>query len=289
MIPIGSLSLLLAHGISGGRWGSELAPVLVPAARTMPLLLLAFLPVLLFRPLIYDWNALKLPHDVLAGYLNPPFFDARTLLGLAVWSALAWSGAWRRPLGAALGLVADLILLSLLPADWILTIAPGSVSAGFGMGFGIEQMFAALAFVAVLAPQAAGRPNRDLAGLLLATLLGTVYFLYMQFLITWYGNVPAKVHWYVARAGDVWSSVMLAAFSVGAALPFLAILSPAIRREPGALRIVGWLVLGGVVLHVGWLMLPAFGAPAILPAVFAACLLALALLWATPAAMSHGR
>jgi hypothetical protein len=256
MIPVGSLALLLTHGISGGRWGKELAPVLVPAARAIPLLFLGFLPVIAFRPLIYDWAALRLPHDVSTFYLNPLFFDARTLIGLGTWSALAWGAAWRNNLFAAFGLAAHLIVISFLPADWVLTLAPGSVSAGFGLGFGIEQMFAALAFVAVLMPQGAGRPNRDVAGLLLTTLLGTVYFLYMQFLITWYGNIPAKVRWYALRAGDFWSSVMLVAFIVGAVAPFLAILSPYVRREPHALRVVGGLALMGIVLHVGWLMMP---------------------------------
>lgn len=256
MAPIGSLALLLTHGISGGRWGKDFSAVLVPAARAMPLLFLAFLPVIVFRPQIYDWSALKLPHDVYAYYLNPLFFDARTLIGLALWSAMAWSAPWRNPVFAGVGLATHFILMMFLPADWVLTLAPGSVSAGFGMGFGIEQMFAALALVAVLAPQEAGRPTRDLAGLMVTTLLGTVYFMYMAFLITWYGNVPEKIHWYVVRAGTGWSSAMLAAFLIGAAAPFLAILCTAVRREPRLLRIVGVLVLVGIVLHALWLILP---------------------------------
>jgi hypothetical protein len=142
------------------------------------------------------------------------------------------------------------------------------------LGFGIEQMFAALAFAALLAPSArAPRANRDLAGLIATTLLATVYFLYMQFVITWYGNIPAKVHWYVARAGDGWAALMLAAFLIGAALPFLAMLHPYVRRDPRPLRFVGALVLGGVALHIGWLTLPGFGAAAIIPAIFAGLLI----------------
>ncbi|MBV9992150.1 MAG: hypothetical protein JOZ72_12775 [Alphaproteobacteria bacterium] len=256
MVPIGSLALLLTHGISGGRWGKDFAPVLVPAARAMPLLFLVFLPVVVFRPQIYDWSALKLPHDVYAYYLNPPFFDARTLVGLALWSAMAWGAPWRNPALAGIGLSVHFVLMMFLPADWVLTLAPGSVSAGFGMGFGIEQMFAALALVAVLAPQEAGRSTRDLAGLVVSTLLGVVYFMYMAFLITWYGNVPEKIHWYVVRAGTGWPSVMLAAFLIGAVVPFLAVLSPAVRREPRLLRLVGLLALFGIVLHAIWLILP---------------------------------
>jgi hypothetical protein len=270
MIPIGSLALLLVQGISGGRWGEDFAPVLVPAARTIPLLFIAFLPVIILRPLIYDWSGLQLPRDVLHLYLNPLFFDVRTLAGLAVWSVLAWTNAWRNQFLAPIGLVLHLILMTFLPADWVLTIRPGSVSAGFGLGFGIEQMFAALAVTAIFAPQAAGRPTRDLAGIMVTTLLGTVYFFYMAFLITWYGNIPEKVHWYAARAANGWAAVALASFLIGAALPFLAILNHFVRREPAAMRFVGALVLAGIGLHIGWMIIPAPGPVVIVPAILAA-------------------
>jgi hypothetical protein len=275
MIPIGSLAMLLVHGVSGGRWGEDLAPVLVPAARTIPLLLLAFAPVIVLRPLIYDWNALPLPHDVRSLYLDPVFFDARTVIGLLIWSALAWTEAWRRPPSAALGLVAHLLIVTFLPADWILTISPGSTSAGFGFGFAIEQLFAALAFAAILAPQAPGRPNRDLAGMMLTALLGTVYFFYMAFIITWYGNIPAKVHWYVVRAGGGWAIEMLASFLLGAAIPFFSILSPAVRREPSLLRMVGVLALSGIAMHVAWMIVPVFGTAILVPAALAGLVMAL--------------
>jgi hypothetical protein len=276
MVPIGSLALLLVHGISGGRWGRDLAPVLIPAARCIPLLFIAFLPVLIFRSSIYRWQDLDLPQDVTRFYLNSPFFDVRTLVALAIWSALAWCSVWRSELLAGLGLVAHLVLMTFIPADWILTLPPGSTSAGFGLGFGIEQMGAALAFAAVLAPQ--GRDTRadsDLAGLLVSTLLGTMYFVYMQFIVIWYGNIPHKVHWYAARADGSWPMLALAAFLVGAALPFLAILNPVVRREPTALRIVGILVLSGIALHITWLTAPALGAAALVPAVLAALAMAL--------------
>jgi hypothetical protein len=256
MIPLGSLALLLVHGISGGRWGDDLAPVLVPAARAIPLLFLGFLPILLFRGQIYHWSALGLPAEVREWYLNPLFFDLRTLAALAAWSGMAWMDAWKRPLSAALGLVLHATLLSVVPADWVLTLPPGSESAGFGFGTGVEQVFAALAFAAVLSPQDGSRASRDLAGMLMAALLGTVYFVYMQFAITWYGNVPDKVHWYVLRVQAGWAPVALAAFAVGAALPFLLVLSPGVRRSPVALRLVGVLVLVGVAGHAAYLILP---------------------------------
>jgi hypothetical protein len=275
MVPIGSLALLLVHGVSGGEWGRDLAPLLVPAARCMPVLFAAFLPVLLYRPDIYHWHELQLPQDVRDYYLNPAFFDARTVIALAVWSGFAWGGIWRNPLFAGLGLVAHLILMTFIPADWVLTLRPGSTSAGFGFGFGIEQIGAALGLAAALNTQGRDpRACRDLAGMIAATLLGTVYFVYMQFIVTWYGNIPEKVHWYVVRASGGWPALAFAAFIAGAALPFLAILYPAVRRTPAGLRLVGVLTLCGVALHVAWLTAPAFGPTVLMPAVLAAAIMA---------------
>jgi O-antigen/teichoic acid export membrane protein len=140
-------------------------------------------------------------------------------------------------------------------------------------------MFAALAFVAVLAPRGDDpRANRDLAGLIVTTLLGTVYFLYMQFLIDWYGNIPDKVKWYAARTAGRWPIVALLAFSLGAAIPFLAILNQEVRRNPALLRWVGGLILIGLALHIAWMTIPPAGLAVIVPAIVTAFVLTIFLL-----------
>lgn len=285
MIPVGSLTLLLLNGISGGRWGSDLEPVLETSARAIPLLFLAFVPVIIFRPMIYHWDRLELSSDVLQRYLNPAFFDARTLIALTYWSVLAWTGAWKRPLFAGLGLVGQLAIATFVPPDWVLTLEPGSTSAGFGMGFGIEQVFAALAFAALVGRQQSERPTRDLAGMLVSALLGTVYFVFMQFLITWYGNIPDKVRWYWAKEA-MWP-LALSAFLVGAAVPFLSVLNPRVRRDPNVLRIVGAFVLAGVFLHILWLTSLSAATIAVVPFAIATGLLAILLLLASTI-VAHG-
>ena len=62
---------------------------------------------------------------------------------------MVWRRAWETPLAAGLGLTAHLVLMTFIPADWILTLEPGTTSAAFGAGFSIEQIFAALALMTV--------------------------------------------------------------------------------------------------------------------------------------------
>jgi hypothetical protein len=283
MAPIGGLTLLLVHGITGGRWGEDLAPCLVPTARAMPMLFLAFLPILAFRHLIYPWPDPDVPELVTRYYLFPAFFDTRTLLAIAVWTFMVWRRAWATPLAAGLGLTAHLVLMTFIPADWVLTLEPGTTSAAFGMSFGIEQIFAALALAAVLTPQGDDpRANRDLAGMMLSALLGTVYFVYVQFVIIWYGNIPEKVRWYVVRSATAgWVTIAIAAFFLAAAIPFLSVLSRLVRQSPAALRVVGFSVLTGIALHIVWLTAPSLGTAMLLPAVFAALSIALVIAYAS--------
>jgi hypothetical protein len=274
MIPIGSLSMLLTHRLTGGQWGEDLAPVFVPAARAMPLLLLASLPILILRPLIYAWPQQGVAPDVVRLYMNPTFFDIRTLVGLAALCVLAYRPAWRTRVSAAIGLVVLGIVATFLPADWILSTQSGTESAAFGFAFWIEQMFAALAFAAVQSHRGIdARANKDLSGLLVSTLLGTMYFVYMQFIIIWYGNIPEKVAWYATRAVGVWPLIGFAAFMLGAVIPFVMSLFPVVRESARWLRIVGAAVLLGIALHVVWFLVPSLGESMLLFAVLDAFIL----------------
>ncbi|HEY2889658.1 MAG TPA: hypothetical protein VGJ31_03485 [Dongiaceae bacterium] len=293
IVPIGSLALLLVQGLTGGRWGRELLPVLEPAARATILLIPLSLPILVAHGAIYPWPGQGVPGDVARLYANGPFFALRTLAGLAIWSLLAWGSAWRRPLYAGVGLCLHLLCLTFLPADWILSVQAHSSSASFGLGFGIEQILAALGFVAVLAPQSGDeQANADLAGMIIAALLGTVYFAYTQFVITWYGNLPEKVAWFATRAMDAWPVIAGIAFLCGAALPFLACMAPAIRHSRKRLRLVGGLVVVGAVLHITWLLIPTLGLSALWLGILPAGVLAAAALGIAPLlarGMPHAR
>ena len=55
--PIGAMTLLLIHRLTGGRWGYAIAPVLRPLAAMMPLVAIAFVPVLTGLRSVYPWAA----------------------------------------------------------------------------------------------------------------------------------------------------------------------------------------------------------------------------------------
>lgn len=281
-VPIGAMLWLMIHALTGGAWGDAAAPVLRPAAAAMPVVALAFLPVLAGSHAIYPWAAMpaSVPADVAAWYLNPLSFALRAVIALTGWSLLGglFAAGARSQLLAALGLAFFGLSISLVAVDWYLSLQPRYTSSAFAATIAIQQLLMAMALAAALVPGLAGRTAGDLGALLLAALLGVVYLEFMSFVIAWYGNLPDKPAWFLARSGGAWVTVLLVALVAGALLPF-ALLLPARGRESGAtLRVAGVLILLGSALHMAWLLLPAFDDPAASAAVACTALAAMGLI-----------
>ena len=285
MAPVGALALLLIHRITGGEWGEALAPILEPTAKAILPVAILSLPVLVFSELIYRWGDPDMPANVARSYMNPAFFGVRSVIAFALWSLLAWLPSLRNTPGrAAASLLVLCVITNIIPVDWVVSTQPGFYSSGFGFGFGIEQMLAALALAALVGPQGDDpRECHDLAGLILTMLLGLIYFVYMQFTIIWYGNIPEKTAWYVIRGRFPWPEIGAFAFAFGAVLPFAATLNKGVRENQLPLRLIGASISVAIAAHVIWLVIPSFGIAALPPAFFAvvtaAFLLALWLRW----------
>ena len=262
-IPIGSLTWLLIHRLTGGEWGFAAVPVLRPAAAMTPLLVLAFLPVLAGLHQIYPWAAgpAAIPADVAHWYLNEPSFMIRSLIALVGWSFLAVILAFgsESPLLAGFGLAFFGLTISLTAVDWYLSLEPHYVATTFAAMIAIQQLLAALAVVTLIgSPAIEGKVAADLGGLLIAALLGVVYLEFMTFVVAWYGDLPDKAVWFLKRAGWGWISVLITALAAGVALPFGLLLMQRVRRSRQGLRLSSALILFGTELHFVWLLVPAF-------------------------------
>lgn len=261
--PIGSMTLLLVHRLTGGCWGFAAAPVLRPLAAMMPLVTLAIVPILAGLTHIYPWAADPglIKPDVARWYLNQPSFILRALIALIGWSVLGVTfavGAGGRLL-AALGLAFFGLMISLVAVDWFLSVEPHYVATAFAALIAVQQLLAALAVVAVLGTlELEGQAASDIGSLIIATLLGVTYLEYMTFVVAWYGDLPHKAEWFLKRSTDAWLAILVAAFAAGAVLPFAMLLFRGTRRSRAGLRTVGVLLLIGSIMHLVWLIVPAF-------------------------------
>ena len=168
-------------------------------------------------------------------------------------------------------------ITNIIPVEWVVSAQPRYYSSDFGFGFGVEQILTALAFCAVLRVTGGSEvESRNLAGMLIAAILGTVYMYYMEFAVIWYGNLPGKVDWFNNRGDAPWAEIGGAAFAIGAFLPFLFLLNDRVRGNSRSLQFIGAAVLFGELLHAIWMVVPSFGLPALLPCCIAVIAFAIA-------------
>ena len=271
--PLGSLALLLVHALTGGRWGDAVQLGLLAGVATMPLILVAILPVLLAMPALYPWaqSGAVLTN---AWYLNTTFFAVRGVFYLVVWLALAWAVlAGRAGEVAVPGLLLLAVTVTFAAIDLTMSLQPRFVSSIYGMLAGSGAAVLALS-AAILLAGAGERPGtrNDVGKLLFALVLLSAYLNFMQVVIVWQNDLTEQVPWYKLRAFGGWGWVMAAAAVGGSVLPMAVLLSAQARRSPMALACVAALLVAMAGLRAWWTVLPeAPGLP--LPAALA-CLAA---------------
>jgi hypothetical protein len=285
-VSLGCLSLLMINHLTGGVWGIVIRRLLEAGGRTIPVLAVLFLPVALGVPRLYEWaRPVVLAADPVLRmkqpYLNVPFFLLRAVFFFGTWAMLAhllsrWSaeldrtGSLRvaRRLRGASG--AGLVLLGLTitfsAVDWAMSLAPHWYSTIYGIIFMVGQALSAMALVIVLlvwlrdeSPFAqVVRPVvvHDLGKLLFAFVMLWAYVSLSQFLITWSGNLPEEIPWYIQRLRGGWRLLALLILVFHFVLPFLLLLSRDLKRSAPTLAKVAGVLFVLRLVDLYWLVAP---------------------------------
>ncbi|MES2264370.1 MAG: hypothetical protein V4724_38195 [Pseudomonadota bacterium] len=265
---LGGLANVWLHNLTGGAWGEAIRAPMLTRGRLIPLLCLLFLPLLAGLDLLYpwaagtvDWHAEFSAPAFKAWWLSRPFFIARALFWLALWSALSSltrkPSLQRSPAMAAFGLLAYVFSLGLASVDWIMSLQPAWSSSVFGWLAMSGQMLTGMALaVALLDREAARAQLPDLGNLLMMYVLSWAYLTYVQFLIIWAENLPHEIVWYVHRSTPLWVGVawMLVVFHLAA--PLMLLLSRRAKRAPPLMGMLAWNLLAAHLLDCWWLVLP---------------------------------
>lgn len=274
-IPLGALALLLLHQLTAGRWGWYIRPLLLAAIATLPLVLLAYLPLLLTLELLFPWTQpiAQLPDAVQKklAYLNMPFFIVRSLVYFAVWLALAAAvGAWRRDNStpssglAAGGLILYGLTITFFGVDWVQSLDPQFYSSIIGYRMATGQFVAVLAFAisaaAVLNLRWGQRqpPWLDLGNLLLGAVMLWIYIVLMKYVVVWSGDMVKEIRWYLHRQQGVWYWLTVLLVLLHFCLPFVALLFRPIKLKRHWLGLLAAILLAAHALDVSWLVLPSF-------------------------------
>src|SRR6266571_7459650 len=98
-ITLGSLALLMLQHLTGGVWGLMIRRVLEASTRTLPLMVILFLPIIIGLKQIYPWTSASFMNQTAAlqqkaRFLNPGFFLTRAAIYFAFWSLVALLLNW---------------------------------------------------------------------------------------------------------------------------------------------------------------------------------------------------
>jgi hypothetical protein len=286
---LGAVALLMINHVTGGAWGVAIRRFLEATIRLLPVLALLFVPIALGLPRLYEWaDPDHVAHDALLQhkrpYLNVPFFLLRTAGYFATWilvsrALLKWSDAQdgttdplpteRLELISRGGLLVMGLTMTFASIDWMMSLEPHWYSTIYGVLFMAGSVLTALALAIVLAASAhdgsrygeavSSDQFHDLGKLLLAFTMLWAYFNFSQFLIVWSGNLPEEIPWYLRRTAGPWRAVTIGLVAFHFALPFVILLSRAVKRRPRVLATVAGAMLVARFVDLGWMIVPAFG------------------------------
>ncbi|MEQ8820304.1 MAG: hypothetical protein RLY93_08665 [Sumerlaeia bacterium] len=300
---LGGLTLRLVDESLFAHWGHPIRPMLNASSATLPVLAVAFVPMVLWPDGFFAWSRPEIvaESDLLQKkihYLNDLFFFARAAGYFVLWVVLALlvGGRMRRrgskTLGA-FGLIAVLLSGTFAAVDWTMSIEPEWFSTGFPLLFLTGCCLQAFALTMLtLGP---GRPldketRNSLGKLLLTLVMLWTYLQLTHYIIIWSGNISTDAFWYQKRSTGGWQWLALAMLVFASILPFLALLSRFGRQSARVLPAVAALVLAMRAVEVSWIVVPAFDGD-VLPvvAIAAAGLLAICGLQCAAFAWDLGR
>lgn len=289
-ISLGSLSLLMVQHLSGGAWGLVARRVFEASTRTLPLMLLMFIPIAMNLPTLFKWARPEAVDDAIiqtkVAYLNPEFFYIRVGIYFAIWMGLAFIlNKWSKqqdemapqPPGpmdrrfrvlSGPGMILHVLAITFMSVDWVMSLDPHFYSTIFGVLILGGQGLSTLAFtILVLQGLSNSKPIshvadaerfHDYGKLMLAFVMLWAYFNVSQLLIIWSANLPEEIPWYIERLQGHWAPWAVVVLVGHFVLPFMLLLSRDLKRHGRVLSRVAFLVLVMRVIDFVWTIGPVF-------------------------------
>jgi hypothetical protein len=275
---------------TNSAWGRRLTAAALATSGFLPVALIAFLPLIAGRAHILPW--LRHPKPNRAAWLEPTFFFTRNFLSLLLLYGLAavyaylllrrgklpagvggtqkgteWSDRLLRRLTPVL-LILYALVLSLVGFDLVMSLDARFVSTLFGGYYFVTNLYAGIAFLAVLLGLWVSRrpelsevitaeESHQLGKLLFgfSMLYGMVFW--SQYLVIWYGNLLEEIPFVILRQSQQpWAPVSFTMIFLSLVVPFCILLSAAVKKNPRTLAGVGGMVLVGMWLERYVLVVP---------------------------------
>jgi hypothetical protein len=288
-VSTGCLAVVMLHQLVGGIWGFVVRRPAEAGAMALPLMALLFIPIALGVHQLYPWADLD---QVAANprlafkakyLLNINFFLVRALIYFGTWSALAWvlyrgsshqdevtdpAVTERLQTISGPGLAIYFLTVTCAVMDWGMTLEPLWYSSIYGPMVLVGQVLGTLSLLVLISSRLsrteplsqAATPQgfHDLGNLMLAFTMLWAYMSFSQYLVSWSGNQPEEISWYLRRSRDGWRVVAIVLILFHFFAPFFVLLSRDRKRNAQALARVAIWILAMRVLDLVWLVIPSF-------------------------------
>jgi len=289
-ISLSSVILLMIFHATHARWMTILRRPLEAMAVSVPLFVLLFIPVVIGMKHTYIWvdppeslgrEALRLIAGK-AAYLNVKGFVIRGFFYLLFsafigqrlygWSLKQDAGGdtirllqSQRNLSAG-GLPFIGLALTFAAFDWLMSLNPTWFSTIYGVYYFAGSFVSALSLLAI--GTAAGRRagmfgglmndehTHNIGKLMLAFVCFWTYIAFSQLLLIWIAGLPEETPFYITRFGAGWVPLGVALIVGHFFIPFGALLSRSLKRDPQKLRWVAYWILFIHWVDVYWLVMP---------------------------------
>jgi hypothetical protein len=288
-IAQGGIAVACSFYLTHARWaGSAMYRIAETFVGFLPISFVLFWALFVGRHVLWVWVDHPLPEK--AAWLNVPFFFLRDGVGLLIMTLLslafvklsrrddvrAWAedssnietppSAIRRL--AIVTAMAYTAIYTMLAFDLIMSMAPRWHSTLFGAWIFATAYWAALvtmalltiAFQRQLGPDAGERRwgvLHDIGKMVFAFSVFWVYLLFSQYIVIWYGDIPAETFFVVPRVQHLpWGILGWTTLLLMWAVPFCVLMGQRSKRTPAILGTVSVLGLIGVWIDLYLLVVP---------------------------------
>lgn len=257
--------------LTEGRWSPSVKRVALTTAGFLPVSFVLFLLLFFGRATLYPWVTEPIANK--AAWLNVPFMSLRIGLGvlLLYWVAMrlvkavlvedqpggdAPAAVNRRNRLAGWLVALYVVVLSLWGFDLLMSLDPRWYSGLFGGYYVVTSMYPGFGLITYLVIRSNERgltrvappAIQDVAKLTFALSVFWMYFFFSQYLVIWYGNVPAETRYVIRRFfTQPWGVIAWAIFIIGWLIPFSYLLKRLTGRPPERHQVFK------VILFFGWI------------------------------------
>jgi hypothetical protein len=291
-IAMASVILLQIFHATRAKWMVVLRRPVEALGGALPLFLVLFIPIVLAQKSIYfNWQdpapgtsaeTLRLLQHK-SGWLNSSFFTGRGFFYIAFIMFICemlfrWSkkqdgsgdvqlSQSQRNLGTG-ALPFTGLAMTFAAFDWLMSLTPTWFSTVYGVYYFAGSFVSALSVLAIVTAHARGKDSvgsyvtsehtHNIGKLMLAFTCFWTYIAFSQLLLMWIAGLPEETPFYITRFGKGWAGIGIFMIFGNFFLPFGALLSRSLKRDPNKLLIVAvWILLAHAV-DIYWLIVPTF-------------------------------